>query len=257
MKHLFLIIFLFSFSSCGIKTDTFQPAPKEEAQQKIEIIFEVEEDMFPYSWRGGDINGKARPLEEQEHERSMKLVKKAMDKYPDGFLEQYITRVYVLDYLEFYGLAFGGTNSDDVVYIVNQGKTMGYTDEYVEQTFHHEFSSILFRKNPDSFNRQGWIACNKNFTYGTGGVDALRDNTSSTEMDTYYAEMGVLCQYATSDIEEDFNTFAEQLFCASEGFWELTNDFPLLNKKLKLIVQFYQKLDPLFTLQYFSKISEE
>ena len=213
--------------------------------------------MFPNSWYESPIDGNAKSLHPDRYEHSFSIINKAMSKYPKGFLENYIKKVYVLDELNFYGVSYGGTNSDDAVYIVNQGYDMGYTDVFLEQTFHHEFSSILFRNYPQYFNNREWTKNNKGFTYGSGGVNAIIDGSASTELSYQYAKMGVLCQYAKSDIEEDFNTFAEQLFLSSDSFWDMVNSFPALNNKLKIIVRFYYKINSKFTEEYFREISKE
>jgi len=225
-------------------------------QTEVEIIFTTEEGMFPESWTQPDINGKASSLDSSEYDRSLRIVQKALSKYPEGFIGNHIKKVYVLGDLEFYGVGYGGTNSNDVVYICNQGEIMGYTDIYLEQTFHHEFSSILFRTYADIFPEAKWIKLNSGFTYGDGGVNAIMAGQASTEHSEEFAKMGVLSQYATSHIEEDFNTFAEQIFCASEGFWDLVAKHRKLNQKLKIIINFYNSLDSMFTEEYFREISE-
>jgi len=57
--------------------------------------------------------------------------------------------VYFLKEMAFFNTPFGGTNSADNLYLTSNGITLGYTNDYIEQTFHHEFSSILFRNHPE------------------------------------------------------------------------------------------------------------
>jgi len=240
----------------------FLPANKENTESnsgndlEIEIIYNVEDDMFPVSWRAGDINGKALPLDTSEYDRTTRILRKAMSKYPEGILEKYLEKVYVVGYLEFFGLEYGGTNTDGIVYLSNRGEYMGYTDLFLEQSFHHELSSILFFAHPRFFRKDDWVKLN-DFQYGSGGVNAIQTSSASVALSEYYAAKGVLSQYATSAIEEDFNTFAEQLFSASEGFWELTEQYPALSEKVTIMVEFYNAIHPDFTLEYFRKISSE
>jgi hypothetical protein len=223
----------------------------------IEIIFTTEEGMFPESWTQPDINGKAISLDTSEYERSMRIVNLALSKYPKGFISKHIKKIYVLGDLEFYGVGYGGTNSNDAVYICNKGEIMGYSDIYLEQTFHHEFSSILFREYSNQFSESKWKSINSGFEYGDGGVNAIMAGEASTVHSEKYAKMGVLSQYATSHIEEDFNSFAEQIFCASEGFWDLIAKHRKLNQKLKIIINFYNSLDSMFTEEYFREVSTQ
>jgi hypothetical protein len=223
----------------------------------IQVIFHIEPDMFPFSWTTGEINGKARSLDSSEYERSFRILERAMSKYPEGFLNQYLDKIYVVEYLEFFGVEYGGTNTDRIVYMANSGEISGYTDLYLEQTFHHELSSILFYEHPEFFNERKWKQQNHGFDYGDGGVSAIQNDVASTEISHEYATLGVLSQYATSALEEDFNTFAEQLFCASQEFWKLVDTSPLLYEKAKIIIDFYTKLNPVFTEAYFREISTQ
>src|SRR5205085_6021762 len=103
----------------------------------------------------------------------------------------------------------------NAVYITNQGRRAGYTDEYLEQTFHHEFSSILFRNYIDKFDTLSWKEANApdfNYNDPENGVGAIRDNRSSQALDTLFCKKGLLTEYAGSGIENDVNTFAQNLF---------------------------------------------
>ncbi|MFL5752385.1 MAG: hypothetical protein ACJ76F_03185 [Bacteroidia bacterium] len=222
----------------------------------IPIIFVEEENMFPESWYGGEINGKGFSLDTSEYERSEKMILKALSKYPVPVLTKNLKKIYIVHSIQFYGQTFGGTNSNDRVYVGNKGVEMGYTDEYLEQTFHHEFSSVLLRKYPSFFDQENWKAANsEDFSYGKGGVAALKSGESDQDFDSTLNKQGILCQYGKASVEEDFNTFAENLFLSSDNFWDIIARYERLNKKAQLIINFYKKLDPVFTGKYFEKIS--
>ncbi len=260
MKVFYILIGLcvsLSQSCVHLQSESDLPSQQAVVQDSVKIIFVVEPKMFPSSWYDSPIDGQAESLHPDEYDRSMEIVKKAMSKYPEGFLEKHIETIYVVDQLSFYGVGYGGTNSNDAVYLANQGVINGYTDQYLEQSFHHEFSSILFRKCPHYFPEKDWVKNNKGFSYGTGGINAIIEGTASTELSEKYVANGVLCQYSMSDIEEDFNVFAEQIFCASDEFWALVSGSQLLQRKLNIIIQFYNSLDETFQYEYFRKISME
>ncbi len=215
------------------------------------IEFTVNENTFPESWKTEEIDAKGVALDDSEKKRSIELIKKALAKYPSKMLMQNLKKIVVLKSIAFYGLEFGGTNSSDVVYVTNDGIANGYTDDYVEQVVHHEFSSILLRNFPELFNDAAWRKINGK-AYGTGGVDALRNGVSSEVYDENLMKMGFLDEYSTSDLEEDFNTFAQNIFHSDEEFWSYCDKYPDINSKLNLIVEFYGKLSPEFTKEYFA-----
>jgi hypothetical protein len=232
-----------------------------DSKTGVQFIFRIETNMFPSNWYDAEIQGKALPIDKAEISRSIKVFRKCMAKYPAEILKKHLKKVYVVKSLTFYGnVGFGGTYSIDksALYISNNGVAQGYTNNYLEQTFHHEFSSILLEKYANFFNKTNWQAINgKDFKYGSGGVAAIQDNQSSTSFDEVSNQKGFLCQYAQSDLEEDFNMFAENLFKARPKFWKIVAEYPKLTQKLTLLIKFYQSISPSFTLEYFKKISKE
>ena len=161
--------------------------------------------------------------------------------------------------MKFYDVGFGGTNSSDAVYITDQGVSLGYTDKYLEQTFHHEFSSILLRNKPAYLDTNVWKAANATtFVYNDpeNGVGAIRNNQSSQTLDTFLCQKGLLTQYAGSGIENDVNTIAQNLFVPDRDFWSYVDRFPRIRKKVTLLISFYNQFDPVYTETYFRKMDK-
>ena len=175
-------------------------------------------------------------------------------------LEANLRAIYIFKYMAFYNVGYGGTNSNDAVYLANNGIAMGYTDAYLEQTFHHEFSSILFRKYPAALDTIAWKNINfPDFEYKDpeSGVGAIRNHQSSQELDTALSSQGFLTQYACSSLENDVNTMAQNLFKPSPGFWALAGRYPRIRKKLTLLVALYNTINTHFTEEYFRKLNPE
>jgi hypothetical protein len=215
--------------------------------------------IFPATWRTAPINSYGEQLAPGEIERSKNILLKGLNKYPEATLKN-LSAVYFLQQMKFYDVAFGGTNSTDAVYLVNQGELSGYTDYYLEQTFHHEFSSILFRNFPSLLDTNLWKAANyPGFIYNDpeNGVGAIRSNQSSQDLDTFLCKKGVLTQYGGSSIENDMNTFAQNLFRPDENFWNYVNRFRRIREKTTLLIRFYTKINPVFTEQYFRNLENK
>ena len=217
------------------------------------IIFTADINIFPSSWYDSPIDAKAESLAAGEIERSKKIIITALDKYPTRLLKYNLKNVYVLKSMNFYGVNYGGTNSSDNVYVVNDGAVMGYTDILIEKIFHHEFSSVL--KYNYSFDETAWRQVNpEGFVYfdeATGGAGAIKAGRASQEFDPSEHEIGFLYEYAESTAENDFNSFAENIFMGDKNFFNTVESYGKLEMKLDLIVQFYNSLDPIFTIEYF------
>ncbi len=213
-------------------------------------------DAFPPAWSRPDVNAQAEPLDGAEVVRSRVLVQRAMAAYPGPVIAENLRRVFVFRTLTFYGLAYGGTNSNDTVYLTNQGPERGYTERYIIGSFHHEFSSILFRNYARHLDRRAWKAANRpGFAYGDGGAAALKAGRASTAYEPRFMADGFMCEYATASLEEDFNTLAEAVFMSGPELRARLDDYPRLRRKAILLGRFYVAVDPGFAAGPFGELA--
>ncbi|HLG39376.1 MAG TPA: hypothetical protein VI461_06895 [Chitinophagaceae bacterium] len=226
----------------------------------VHVGFEYSNAIFPGSWTVAPISASGETMINTEIPRSKGIMVKALDKYTRGIFEYNLKAVYFLKEMKFYDVGYGGTNSSDAVYLTNQGTVHGYTDKYLEQTFHHEFSSILFRNYPSFLDTNQWKGANEpGFIYNDpeNGVGAIRNNESSQTLDTLLCQRGILTQYGGSSIENDVNTFAQNLFCPEKDFWTYVDRYPRISRKVKLLIGFYAKISSIYTEYYFRKMQNQ
>ncbi|MEA2015885.1 MAG: hypothetical protein U9O59_04160 [Actinomycetota bacterium] len=225
------------------------------AFSKNNILFTANENTFPDEWYESPIDAIAESLPEEEIERSKNLVIAALHKYPIDILKNNLKNVYVLKSINFFAVDYGGTNSADAVYLTNSGVATSYADAYIEEAFHHEFSSILFRNYEFLFNEQQWRNINpEGFEYfdeSTGGSGAIKEGKDSKEFNAELHKSGFLYQYARSTLENDFNSFAENIFMGNDDFFTVSEKYEKIEMKLDLIVSFYNSINPRFTIDYF------
>lgn len=218
----------------------------------IKIVWN--EVTFPNKWLYHPINAFYAPIDEKEKKRFIPILIKAMRKYPVYVLKKNLKCIYITGYLNFYGVRYGGTNSNECLYLSNGGVQNGYTDFYLEQLFHHEFSSILLRNYNKFFDSKEWLNYTKHeFKEGITGVDAIKNGTNKLDFDEELCQKGILYQYALSNIENDFNSYAENLFCPKKEFWMAVEQYPNVKQKLYLIIDFYSQVHSQFTMDYFLK----
>lgn len=223
----------------------------------VDLHFRFHPAVFPATWVVSPINGRGASLDRREYERTRSLIRRSLAKYPTAVLHNNLSTIFVLKRMNFYGVHYGGTNSIDAIYLTNNGTERGYTDTYIEQTFHHEFSSILYRNYPLGFEEASWNSTNPpGFSYNDPeqGVGAIRSNQSSQELDTLLCSSGFLTQYALSGIENDINTFAQNLFLPSPGFWEAVERYPAIGKKTRIVIRLYQRIHGSFTEKFFRSL---
>jgi hypothetical protein len=235
-------------------------APADTSINGIKVEFTYTPSIFPTSWKVAPINARAENMPRYEIVRAREVITDALNKYPLPVLKQELSGVYFVRSMRFYDVAYGGTNSENAIYISNDGVKMGYTASYIEQTFHHEFSSILLRNHPTFLDTVEWKKANiPEFDYNDpeNGVGSIRKNQSSQELDTLLTQQGFLTQYSLSSIENDINTFAQNLFCPSPDFWPIVENYPRVKKKVKLLIAFYNQINPIFKEEYFRKIKDQ
>src|SRR5688572_5941496 len=232
--------------------------PVDTTIHGVTIQFSYQPSIFPESWRETPINAWAEKIVPAEISRTRRIMEKALKKYPAAMLQENLKAVYFLKRMKFFNVGYGGTNSNDAIYLTNDGLSMGYSDDYIEQTFHHEFSSILLRNFASSLDTVAWKSANiRGFDYNDpeNGVGAIRNNQSSQQPDTLLAKKGFLTQYALSSLENDVNTLTQNLFLPAEEFWIFADRYPGIRKKIVLLISFYHSINPIFTEQYFRKFS--
>ena len=233
--------------------------PRDTLVRNVRIGFGYSTSIFPIEWQRSPISAEGVPIDQQEIERSQAITINALKKYPEELLRLNLRSVYWLKKMSFYDVGYGGTNSNNALYLTNDGTAMGYSNTYLEQTFHHEFSSILFRNYPSLFDTVAWKAFNENVDYNDpeDGVGAIRNNASSQDLDTLLCKRGMLTQYALSSLENDLNTFAQNIFSPSPGFWQIVDRFPRVREKTRLLIAFYKKINVMFSEKYFRILQNE
>ncbi len=233
--------------------------PADTTIKGVLISFNYSPAIFPETWQVAPILASGELIASSEIERSKMVMIKALTKYPAAALQKDLQVVYWLKSMKFYDVGYGGTNSTDALYLTNGGTVLGHSDLYLEQTFHHEYSSILYRNHPSLINEDAWEKVNSSgFDYNDpeNGVGAIRNNESSQDFDTALCNKGFLTQYSLSGIENDINTFPQNIFSPSEGFWKIVDQYPRIKKKVKILTDFYNKIDDQFTDDYFKKLNK-
>jgi hypothetical protein len=223
----------------------------------VQIVFSYSTSIFPEVWRIHPINAKGEQMLDSEVGRCTEVITRALLKYPAVVLKKDLSNIYFVRTMKFFDASYGGTNSRDAVYISNDGIRLGYSNHFLEQTFHHEFSSILFRNYPKLLDTTEWNKVNlPGFDYNDpeNGVGSIRKNQISQNIDSILCIRGFLTEYSLSSIENDINTYAQYLFCPSPDFWRAYDKYPLVRKKIKLITAFYNRIDRIFTEEYFRTI---
>lgn len=220
------------------------------------IVFKEKEIIVQKTWSTSDSKVKSKPFEEKNLIRAKRIIKQALDKYPEEFVNTNLDNIYLLKHLEINGVEYGGTIGKDALYIVIDDLKSNAKDQTVEATIHHEFSHLLYYKYQNYFNQKKWIKINSN-SYGVGGRNAILESKSSVVFQSSLHKKGFLHSYATSAIIEDMASIVEYLFQPNNQYLSAVSKYKKLKKKQQLLIEFYHSLDKVFTQEYFEHIKTE
>lgn len=117
--------------------------------------------------------------------------------------------------------------------------------QYLNKFFIHEYSSFLLIWNYDLFPEDEW---NK--------INPIGSEYSKVDFFNFNEELprenGFLINYSMSERENDFNIIAQHLFegepkFLDSEFWPIAEEYPKIKQKVDIVIDFYQKIDPVFT----------
>lgn len=218
----------------------------------VPVVTGSGEEIFPEAWRGGKVAASGEMLPDQRREESLRVMDAALAKYPAEVLREHLHRVYLLGELRYRGVITSGTNSKKCVYLKIGLPEKGFTPQHNEGVFHAEFSSILLRNRPEFLDQTAWKAANPpGFTYLGNGVDAVKQDKARTKLDDKLNASGFLSEYGQSTLENDFNSFAARLWAGDAALWEIASQHAAIQRKLSLVMRFYQQLHPRLDEKHF------
>lgn len=224
-------------------------------EKPVRVATSGSAEIFPESWRDGKVAASAESLPDDRREAALRVMDAALAKYPAEVLGGHLRTLYLLGELRYRGVITSGTNSRTDVYVKIGPVEKGFTARHNEGVFHAEFSSILIRNQPQFLDRKAWKAANPpGFTYLGDGVDAVKQGKARTKADSTLNAQGFLSQYSQSTLENDFNGFAARLWTGDASLWLLAKEHPPIQRKLALVLRFYQQLHPTLDEAFFRKL---
>lgn len=221
----------------------------------LELIFDqAGPEIFPGAWLTAKVNAKAEPLDADGQRAARAIVDRALAKYPPAVLDANLKKLYVVGRLEYSGVATGGTNSRNAVYMVWNAR---FPAGKIEGNLHAEFSSILLRNHARHFDRDAWLKLNPpNFAYRGTGVQAVQNKQASLRVEAGLNTEGFINQYGQASMEEDFNSYAGRLWMGDTELWSAVGEYPKVKAKAALAMAFYQKLDAALTGEFFHSLRQ-
>ncbi len=165
---------------------------------------------------------------------SLTGVEDALAAYPPGFVASQIKAIFVAGKMYFDDMPAGGAYHNSWIIVASTTDPMGEPN-YNSALYgvHHELSSFIYLKSFVFIRSwaelmpEGWL---DKMTY----KEVLSSNNQPVDY-----QNGFLSNYATTTMENDFNTYAEFVFARSDELIELAKTYPMVAKKLRLFIDAY------------------
>jgi hypothetical protein len=220
----------------------------------IEIIYEIDETFTPIWAGGGGAHAEycvLEPMHQRVLSRYPQILEEAFAKYPVHVINKYLSAVHFAGILKDGNLYGSGTfdSTRRIVYLVDHGTKSG---QEAMRTFHHEFSSLLLARHGLFLNP--WLEQHpEGLRYRSQMYDNDEDVYAGTSLVGTEAdyEKGFVNSYGQTNFENDFNEYAAMVFAYPEKFKQIMNQYPRVRCKFLVFLDFYQKIDPIFTEEYF------
>ncbi len=192
-------------------------------------------------------------LDPTDTPEALAALQAALARYPPGFVHRLIDRVALAGGITFFkDTEVGGFFVPRTVAINCGGDWTAEHRAFVTRTFHHEFSSLVRLAAP--LDDAAWTGRNppgfSYLSYAEYRTILSSDRPDRGSTDLY--EKGFVRSYGMTDIDNDWNTYAERIFGDGAAFAALIRDFPRMKAKTRVFLDTYQGMDPRFA-DYFAR----
>jgi hypothetical protein len=166
------------------------------------------------------------------------IIQKNLNKYNQKFLKKINLKYIVLcEDLSISKINTAGIPDNVMKTLILDIK---FDEKYFERVIHHEVFHIINDSFKDIFNEKVWSNFNvKNFRYAECSTC-----TDKLGLDTYSKTEGFFTEYSQSTASEDMAEVFSHLMIGSD----LSNNDPILNKKIQFIKTNLLKIDENFVL---------
>jgi len=196
-----------------------------EEQYKVDIIYNIDDDFLNEDIFNVSLNNSAQQMSDFQLARYSVLLLEFFSKYPKSIIHDELKMIKLSGALILYGIRYGGTSVGSSVYLTGMDY---HTDVFAEEIF-GTISFLKMRGRP------------------------VTEDTDRVGNDLVYSK-GFLTKYAMSNLENDFNVMAEQVFTNPKRLKILIQQYPIIKKKYILLREFYLGIDPKF-INVFDKLN--
>jgi hypothetical protein len=223
----------------------------------IKVVYKISDEFLSSTettmpFTGPNRNSIVKPINLRILAKYPDLLQHAFEKYPVKVIREYLKAICFAKEINEDGFTYAGSYDvfRKIIYLANDGSQ---DNDYSIGAFHHEFSSLLLNRRGLLLN--SWIDQNPkdfDYLYKTYGNFKNLQNFIEIKVDGSSEDYkkGFLSTYSQTNFENDFNEYARLIFTHPQKFKKIMNQYPRVRGKFLLFLEFYHKIDPIFTEEY-------
>ena len=170
----------------------------------------------------------------------------ALAVYPPGFVDKLVHRIALAGQITLWNTQVGGFFVADAIALNAHDVASSGGETFLADSFHHELSSIV--RNQVLFNVSDWTANNPvGFAYASlDEYKRILAQRPPVDGDDALHTQGFVSLYGTTSLDNDWNTYAEQVFGHPRDLADEIRRFPRMRDKTRQLLNVYRRLDPRF-----------
>ncbi|WP_337270085.1 hypothetical protein [Oryzifoliimicrobium ureilyticus] len=186
------------------------------------------------------------PVSRDHLQPTLEGIAKSLSLYPDHLFARLCPAIILASHIKFDGVDGGGTDGPNFIVLVSNADYDQKTNfDTARLGVHHEFSSIIWQRQPTIAMRWGLLM----------PPGWQPDPTAAAAIGQYgksdpAPETGILTAYGATSTENDFNTYAETTVSDPERMRKLAAATPIVATKLSLLMEAYIATDPGFRVMF-------
>jgi hypothetical protein len=216
-----------------------------EMDYGVKVLYEYDaKAFFPAEWLAAPVSGDGSQMPRRELAEVVDAIEQFLSAYPKEVLEKNLKTIYLMSGMNFYGKGFGAAYGKSAIYVNSEGKSKGYTHQFLLSQMHSELSSIFLINYGEKFPVDKWNDINASgWEYEGTGIEMLGQSDIFAQTEELLS-LGFLVNYSQSSLENDVNMFAFWAFTKAEKLKELASKYERIGRKHQLVVEFYRTIHP-------------
>tara|TARA_Y100000034_G_C6756529_1_gene336660 strand:- start:46 stop:777 length:732 start_codon:yes stop_codon:yes gene_type:complete len=224
-------------SSCWAQS-LEQQAKYIQVNYGVKIYYNSDDSqIFTKKYLRGPYYGTCGKITKSKAYHALRTIKKFFKAYPKELIKKNLKKIALCRDLGFYNLEHYYTGA------VLRDEKMIFVEYYaipneMDDTLHHEFSSILLHKYMYLFPRREWYKNSGRYTkslYKTINEDPWKSTVA-------LRNAGFLHFISKNNFEDDFNILASGYFVEQKKMYRMIRGHSRLEAKYKIIKSFYKKI---------------